>query len=196
MKRHFRKTRIYAYSLMVSWLTVVWVLLWGDLSWANVIIGALLGVLVTAVFPLPGMDFNGRFRPWHFVNLVAHLAVDLVVTSFQVILQAISPGPRIESVVIRVPLHTHNELLMTAIAVYITLTPGSVIVEAQHSTGDLYVHMLGITTPEEIEEAKRRVFDLEYRIVASFGSKREYALCKQYVNELKEQRANAKELGA
>lgn len=194
MKRHFRKTRIYAYSLMVSWLTVVWILLWGQLTWANVIVGMFLGIVVTMVFPLPGMDFNGRFRPWHFVNLVAHLAFDLVVTSFQVVKQAISPGPRIESVVIRVPLHTHNELLMTAIAVYITLTPGSVIVEAQHSTGDLYVHVLGITTPEEIEHAKERVFDLEYRIVSAFGSKREYALCKQYKAEIKAQRNQAEEL--
>lgn len=195
MKRHFRKTRIYAYSLMVGWLTIVWVLLWGQLTWANVIIGALLGVLVTAVFPLPGMDFRGRFRPWHFVNLVAHLAIDLMVTSFQVILQAIWPGPRIESVVIRVPLHTKNELMMTAIAVYITLTPGSVIVEAQHSTGDLYVHMLGITTPEEIKEAKQRVFELEYRIVSAFGSRREYELCKQYMAEVRAQNTESKELG-
>lgn len=195
MKRHFRRTRIYAYALMVGWLTLVWVLLWGQLSWGNVLMGALLGVLVTMVFPLPGMDFNGRFRPFALLGLLGHIAYDLVLTSFQVIKQAIFPGPKIESVVVGVKLHTHNELLMTWIAICISLTPGSVIVEAHQSTGELYVHLLGVTTQEEIQRARERIFTLEYRVVHAFGSKREYERCKAIQAELEAERVLARESG-
>lgn len=184
MKSQLRKSRLLAYSLMIGWLTLVWVLLWGQLSWGNVLAGVLLAIFVMFAFPLPGMDFNGRFRPLAILNLIAHMAFDLSVTSLQVVKQAIVPGPRIESVVVGVRLHTHNELLMTWIAICITLTPGSVIVEAHQTTGDLYVHLLGVTSPADIEKARARIFKLEYRIVHAFGSKREFERCKQFATEM------------
>ena len=194
MRRQLRKTHIYAYSLMIGWLTLVWVLLWGEFSWGNVVAGAFLGILVMLVFPLPGMDFTGRVRPLALIALVLHMAYDLVLTSFQVVQQAIYPGPKIESVVVGVRLHTHNELLMTWIAICITLTPGSTIVEAHRSTGDMYVHLLGTTTPEQIQRAKERIFQLEYRVVHAFGSKREYERCKNVQAELKSQKAQSEEV--
>ena len=40
---------------IVSWvvLTLVWVMLWGNFSWINVLSGVLLSALVLAVFGLP-----------------------------------------------------------------------------------------------------------------------------------------------
>ena len=40
-------------ALLVAWLTLVWVLLWGEASVGNLVAGVLLGVLVVAAFP-PG----------------------------------------------------------------------------------------------------------------------------------------------
>jgi multicomponent Na+:H+ antiporter subunit E len=46
-QRHWRRPRV----LPVAVLTVVWLLLWSDLSWGNVIAGLLLGVIIRRPHP-------------------------------------------------------------------------------------------------------------------------------------------------
>lgn len=193
MTRFWSKGRSYGYVLIVGWLTLVWVMLWGELSLGNVLVGMILGILVTIVFPLPGMEFNGRIRPVGFAILFARMARDLVITSFQVVRQVINPGSRIESVVVGIRLHTNNELLITWIAICITLTPGSVIVEAHQATGDLYVHLLGVTTEAEIQQARDRIYSLEYRVVHAFGSKAELDQCRKVQQLFQQERIASRE---
>ena len=44
-------------------LTAVWVMLWGEASLVNILVGALLGWLVTVVFLLAPIRYYGRVRP-------------------------------------------------------------------------------------------------------------------------------------
>src|SRR5690606_15494482 len=78
---------------ILLWLTAVWVALWGDLSLANVVIGAFLAVLVTAVLPLPSTPFDGRFRPWGVVLLLAYFLWDVVKASVEVAALAVRRKP-------------------------------------------------------------------------------------------------------
>ena len=68
-------------------------LLWGDLSLANLVSGFLLGLLITLVFPLPPIPFHGRFHLWPLTKLLAILLFDLVRSSFVVAAQAFHSGP-------------------------------------------------------------------------------------------------------
>ena len=83
---------------------VIWVLLWGDLSLANLVSGFLLGLLITWVFPLPPIDFHGRFRLWPHTKLIAILLFDLVRSSFVVAAQAFHFGHTMRNAVVRVDL--------------------------------------------------------------------------------------------
>ena len=86
-------------------LTVVWVLLWGDLSWANVIAGALIAVGVVTMFPLPAIDMQGTVRPWRTVVLAARFVSDLFVASFEVAWKAVRPGPTPHGAIVAVVAH-------------------------------------------------------------------------------------------
>ena len=66
--------RFHPASLVV--LTVVWVLLWDQISLFLVLTGLLLALLVGLVFPLPPIDLHGRFRPLQGLRLVGRLLVD------------------------------------------------------------------------------------------------------------------------
>ena len=61
-------------------LTVVWVLLWDEVSLFLVLTGVGLAVLVGLVFPLPPIDLHGRFRPVAGLRLVL-LGVGLTVVA-------------------------------------------------------------------------------------------------------------------
>src|SRR5690625_5868273 len=66
-----RKRRLRASWGMLLWLTLVWVVLWGELSLANVVVGLGLAILITSVMQLPLSDFDGSFRPLGVVILGA-----------------------------------------------------------------------------------------------------------------------------
>ena len=59
-----------ASPLSIVLLTTMWVLLWGDLSWGNVVAGFLLAALVTWLLPVPrGPRRRLTVRPIAFVRL-------------------------------------------------------------------------------------------------------------------------------
>ncbi|MGC4786296.1 Na+/H+ antiporter subunit E [Micromonospora sp. DT178] len=165
-RRARRRNRIVA----VTGLTSVWVLLWGTLSWANVISGLVLSVVLLAVFPLPPVTFAGRIRPVPLARFWVRFLRDLVVASAQIAWLAMRIGHPPLSAIIAVPLRVNTDLNLTLTAEALSLVPGSLIIEADRTTGTLYVHVIGVRSREEVERFRQGVLDLEARIVAAIGS--------------------------
>jgi len=154
------------------WLTAVWVLLWGDLSWGNVVNGLLLGLFVTVLMPLPRVRGLGAFRPLAVAVLVGRFAIDVVGGALQVSRLALRRRPP-HSAVVKVQLRSHSDAILAATGGLSSLIPGSVIVEAHRLTGVLYLHVLDI--PEDDPEAgiaalRGRVLAQEERLMRAFSS--------------------------
>jgi multicomponent Na+:H+ antiporter subunit E len=151
------------------WLTVVWVLLWGDLRLGNVLAGLAVAFAVTVLLPLPAVASGGRLRPLGMVRLIAHFAKDLVVASVQVGVQAFRPGPPV-SAVIGVQLRSSSDLYLTLTAELCSLVPGSIVVEAHRLTRTLYLHVLDVDTAGGVEAARQSVLDQEERVLRAIAS--------------------------
>jgi multicomponent Na+:H+ antiporter subunit E len=158
-------------------LAVTWVLLWGDLSWANLISGAALGLVVIVVFPLPHVRFRGRFRPLAFSRLVGHFVADLVVASFQVAFLALKPGYTPRGAVVQVGLRNPDDVFLTMTAVMSTLVPGSLVMETQRRTGVVFLHVLDIDQFGPPDQVRADVLDLEERILRAFAPDDVLARC-------------------
>ncbi|HEY5787410.1 MAG TPA: Na+/H+ antiporter subunit E [Microlunatus sp.] len=157
----------------------IWVLLWGDLSLANLVSGFLLGLLITWVFPLPPIDFHGRFRLWPHTKLIAILLFDLVRSSFLVAAQAFHFGHTMRNAVVRVDLKTHSDLYLTLTSELVSLVPGSLVMEARRQESVLYLHVMGVRSDADIATARRKVLQAEQRVVRSFGSDDEVAAVRE-----------------
>ncbi len=158
---------------------VVWVLLWGDLSLANLVSGFLLGLLITWVFPLPPIDFHGRFRLWPHTKLIAILLFDLARSSFVVAAQAFHFGHTMRNAVVRVDLKTHSDLYLTLTSELVSLVPGSLVMEARRQESVVYLHVMDVRSPADIADARRKVLRAEERVVRSFGSDDEVAALRE-----------------
>lgn len=154
-------------------LAVVWVLLLGELSVANLLFGAILGLVVTTVFPLPPISFHGRLRPLGVLHLGLRLVTDLVVSSIRVVAVVFQFGRKLENAVIRVPLRSHSDLYLTVTAELTCLVPGSVVLEARRSSDTLYIHVMDVKGPEDLEDARNHTLAAERRVLRAFGSKEE-----------------------
>lgn len=158
---------------MVLWLTVVWVLFWGDLSVANVLAGIVLGAFVMVIAPMPRVGFEGR--PWlpGIVVLLVRFFIEVVHASVQIAAAALKFGTEPHGAVIRIKLRSHSDLWLTFTSVICSLVPGSIIVEAQRTTGTLYVHVFDVTVAGGLEKARAQVLAIEERVLYAFASARE-----------------------
>jgi multicomponent Na+:H+ antiporter subunit E len=149
--------------------TAVWVLLWGNLSVANVVAGLIVSVLIALVFPLPRLDTGVHWHPWRFVVLVVRLLVDLVVASIDVAWRTVKPGPLPRNSLVCVHLRSRNELFQTLTADLVTLIPGSVSLELDPSTGRLLLHVLGAQTTADCDAVRKSVLAQEERVLRALA---------------------------
>jgi multicomponent Na+:H+ antiporter subunit E len=88
---------------LLAWLVLVWILLWGTWSWANLISGVLVALAVTVLLPLPPVIGGTRVHPVGLLVFLGHFVVDLVVSAAQVAWQTIRPGGVRQSAIIEAP---------------------------------------------------------------------------------------------
>ena len=160
----------------VGLLTLVWVMLMGEVTLGNVVGGVLAALVVQVVFPLPSLVMGVRLRPWSFLVLVVRFLWDMTVASVQVAWLAIRPGPVVGGVVVDLRLRSDNDLFQTITAEMVALVPGTVVVDLDGASRLLTLHVLDISTRQEAEEVRHRVLAQEARVLRAFDPDPDAAL--------------------
>ena len=83
-------------------LALIWVVLWGNYSLVDIVVGIAASWLVTVTFPLPPIRYHGRPRPLGVLRLVVTTLRDLAVASWRLTLSAFAPRIDFHPAVIRV----------------------------------------------------------------------------------------------
>lgn len=158
-------------GLAVIVMAAIWVGLWGDLSWGNIVAGAFLGVLVMWFWPLPkSQEKHLVIRPLAVLRLFGLFVVDVVVASVQIARVVLSRRQPVEAV-IRVQTRAHSDYLLAATTGFTSLVPGSIVIDAHRLTGMIYVHLFDIgDDPDALAKAHRQVIRQEERILRAFAS--------------------------
>ncbi|MER5771133.1 Na+/H+ antiporter subunit E [Streptomyces sp. NPDC001985] len=159
---------------LIAWLTVIWVLLWGTLSWANVLTGLLVAVVVCLVFPLPVVNLGLRLHPLGIARLVVHLLWDMYASGLRVARPMFDSRPY-QAAVLAVPLRCRSDLMLTATAVAVSNVPDGSVVEVRRANATLFVHILEADDPEAAARARSSVWRMEELIVRAFGDRDEIA---------------------
>lgn len=160
---------------LMAWLVLVWMLLWGTWSWANLISGTLLALVVTVLLPLPPVIGGARVHPVGLAVYVGYFLTDLVRSAALVAWQTIRPGGIGNSAIIRVQLRTDSDLLLTIVAESLTLVPGSVVIDMDREHRTLSLHVLHVRDLADVESRRAAVLAEEERVVRAFGSPDEIA---------------------
>lgn len=152
------------------WLLVVWILVWGSLSLANVVSGVLAVTVVLVAVPrqAPEGD-NAIVRPIPLVSLLVWFTWKVVEANVAVAIEVLRPPSRsrIRNAIVCVPLPGCPPAIATMVANGITLTPGTLTVDVDPSVPTLAVHVLQLDTPDAV---RADVYDLERRVVEAIGS--------------------------
>lgn len=160
---------------LLMWLVLVWNLLWGTWSWANLLSGAVVALGVTLLLPLPPVVGGARVRPVALVRFVGHFVVDLVSSGALVAWQTVRPRGIDRSAIITVQLRTDSDLLLTVLAESLTLVPGSMVIDLDREHRTIALHILHVRDQGDVERQREAVLAEEERVVRAFGSPDEIA---------------------
>jgi multicomponent Na+:H+ antiporter subunit E len=160
--------RIALRAWVLCWLVLVWILLWGTVSAANILSGLAVALLITLLLPLPTVPIEGRVHPLSLVRLVFTVAYYLVLSSVQVAWLAVKPGPPPLSAVLRAHLAVKSDLVLALAVNIFNLIPGSIVLEIDQSRRMLYMHVIDVGSDRAVSRFYSQVSVVERLLVASF----------------------------
>lgn len=160
-------------SGILVWLLLLWLLLWDDLSVANVVSGLAVGVAVLTLARLPRVnradDENvAVVHPLRTIGFGCYVLYKLVEANLLLAWEIVTPTNSINTGVVAVPLRTESSTAMMVVANVITLTPGTMTIEVLGTPPVVYVHVLHL---QDIDRVRRELLRLEELSVRAFGSR-------------------------
>jgi len=150
------------------WLMMVWILLWGNISVANIIGGLAVALVITILLPLPPVPVEGRVHPISLLHLIIWVAWYLVLSSTKLALLAIKPGPLPVTAVLRAHLNIKSDLVLALAVNIINLIPGTIVLEIDQVRRMIYVHVIDVSSERAVDEFYRQVAQVEKLLIAAF----------------------------
>ncbi len=144
--------------ILVFLLTCSWLVLWRDISVANVISGLIVASL--AVLVLGGDRTIGAIRPRPLMQLLWAIAVDLVRSTIAVAHEVLTPTDYTKEAVIAVQIDRAARPHLLLFVVAITLTPGTAVADVDPEKGRLYLHLLHVDRAEAVVAHTNRIASL------------------------------------
>ncbi|PQM74285.1 Na+/H+ antiporter subunit E [Corynebacterium sp. J010B-136] len=156
----------------ILWLTIMWCLLMGEFTWANVFGGMLVGLGIVFFLPLPAMPISELNVSWG--RLIRYMFIwtgELLWASVKVGWIAIRPGEKPKNAILRGPMRVENELVLSFAVVLYNLQPGGTVAEIDIANRMLTVHVLDATTQADIDREVANLVSLERRMISIFEGK-------------------------
>ena len=167
---------------IVLWLTALWVALWAEISWGNVVAGLLVASFVVLVTRLDRSSLEpAYFRPQWALYYTLVFLWKLLQSNLKLAWEIVTPTLHTHTAILAVPMRGGSEAIVNLVANSITLTPGTMTVDI-HSEGDLdgdgaldevvlYIH--GMYTAD-VDAVRHDVLRLEELALRAFGTPEDY----------------------
>lgn len=170
---------------IMAWLTLLWLLLWGSVTFANVLGGLAAAAGVVLFARLDPLSLRPtRFRPWWALRYFATLGWQLLVSNIRLAYEILTPGDGTHTGIIAVDVRGGSDAVLNLVANSITLTPGTMTIEVKRhhvangsadgmlrAGATLYVH--GMYT-RDVEAVRHQVLRLEALALHAFGTQDDY----------------------
>lgn len=133
-------------------LALVWTMLTGDMSFGNLLTGFLLGYLILLFQRAGSHQGNYARRVAAVFRFAAFFIYELVVSSFRVAHDVLTPTLHMRPGIIAIPLDVETDIEITVLANVITLTPGTVTIDISEDHKMIYVHAMFADDPEQVRQ--------------------------------------------
>ncbi len=132
--------------LAIAAAGLLWSFLNGELSWGNILFGAVLGMIMLSV-----MERNvKRSLPRRVIGFLVYFVnfiKEMVLAGFVNVRLALSPRPRFHPMVVAVPLTVKSDAAIALLGLTISLIPGTVPMAISPDKKFMYCHAVNQADP-------------------------------------------------
>jgi multicomponent Na+:H+ antiporter subunit E len=146
-----------------------WLAMWGDISVANLASGLIaIPAVLWLSSQLPGAGIRHTLHPLGVLRLLAHFVRLLWLSNWTVVKTSLRPTPAaLRAAIVAAPLTQRSPLVTTIVSNFVTLTPGTLTLDAVVEPGQppvLYIHVLGFV---DVEAVRSDVAQIERWAIAA-----------------------------
>jgi multicomponent Na+:H+ antiporter subunit E len=156
--------------IVIVWTTGLWCALWGDVSGANLVAGAVVGVGLALVFPPSAAPRSWTFRPVRACGSTLVFLRELVKANLVVVRQVLtfrSEDFREAVIAYRTSVPLPAPLLVL-LGDAITLTPGTMTIDMNVEESTLFVHVLHVDEDGGLDAVRDGIAVLERSVIGAF----------------------------
>ncbi|WP_422768732.1 Na+/H+ antiporter subunit E [Plantactinospora sp. WMMC1484] len=154
---------------LAAWLALLWLLLWGSGSLLALGSALLVGPLCLAACRLPAQPAAARPRWRRLPMTLARSGADVLASSLQVCWTTLARGPRARSAVLAVPVGHPSATALTVVVNRISLEPGTLVLGVAPEAGEIYVFVLDVRGPDDLERARRHTRRAAHDLLRTLG---------------------------
>ncbi|MDK8758018.1 Na+/H+ antiporter subunit E [Corynebacterium sp. MSK151] len=156
--------------LLFLFTLIIWVMLWGEVTFANVLSGILVATLLNLAMPIPpnsalDINFGGMVR------LFGSWTIDFVKASISVSWLAIRRADPPPTAIIKVPMRTNDDISLTTAMALINLQPGGIIVDIDKREKTLTMHILDASSTSKVAEQINQLTRIERLVIRAFENR-------------------------
>ena len=156
--------------LLFLFTLIIWVMLWGEVTFANVLSGILVATLLNLAMPIPpnsalDINFGGMVR------LFGSWTIDFVKASISVSWLAIRRADPPPTAIIKVPMRTNDDISLTTAMALINLQPGGIIVDIDKREKTLTMDILDASSTRKVAEQINQLTRIERRVIRAFENR-------------------------
>lgn len=143
----------FAINMMLS---VVWAALFGNFGVVNLMVGFIVGYCVIWLMQpiFGGSRYCGRLAD--MVKLIVYFHFELLVSSFRVAWDVITPRHLSTPGVVSVPLDAHTDIEIAVLCNLVTLTPGTLTLDVSDDRETMLVHAMYVDDADSLRSEIKR----------------------------------------
>ena len=132
-------------------LAVTWAALWGSFTMAQFLVGFGVGFVTLLITqPLFGAPSGYYLRAWRVVRLILYFLYDLLLSSFRVAYDVLTPTDYSNPALLEMPLDVKSDIEILLVTNLISLTPGTLSIDITPDRKTLIVHAMFADNPEQV----------------------------------------------
>lgn len=158
--------------ILFLWIVIMWQLLWGEVTWANIFGGIGVALLISIFVPMPRLPVGDIRVNWPaMITLFATFIVDFLVASFTVAYLALRRQDPPPCAVVEIPMRTRDDLTLASAIALINLQPGGLVIDIDNRRKTVTMHLLDGSSTGRIDKTVAQLARLERQVIRAFESR-------------------------
>lgn len=150
--------------LMNLLLSFIWVALTGSMYYSNFLFGYLLGFVLLWIMNRNEVDKRYFYRMPKIIGFAFYFLYEMMMANLQVAYDVITPKYFFKPGIVRFPLKATSDLEINILSMFISLTPGTILLDVSEDKRSIVIHVMYLDSKEKfisrMRKSERKILDI------------------------------------